>query len=133
MISQTKKEGWDDDRWDNPRWDDPWEDSESTRTASDGGSIMRAGIAAGAAGIVVLAAGLAIMRSRSRDGDSEIEDGEFPPHKDMHEEVTVAGETCNMSVDGSTMAQSWKSPRGFQTTTSDDEGEFQDEPLDDSE
>ena len=121
------EEGWDDDSWNDPR-----DDEDTTRTASTEGSYVRAGIAAGAAGIVVLAAGLAIMRSRSIGEESEGEDSEFPAHKDLHEEATVAGETCNMSIDGSTMAQSWKSPRGFQSTTSDDEGEFQDEPLDDS-
>ncbi|KAL3921419.1 MAG: hypothetical protein SGILL_002758 [Bacillariaceae sp.] len=115
--------GWDDDRWDT---DDRWEDN--TRS-SESSSIVRAGVAAGAAGIVVLAAGLAIMRSRSRHAASEAEEDAFPRHKNLHEDsATVAEETCNMSVDG-TMA-SWKSPRGFQTTSSEDEGEFQDEPLD---
>jgi hypothetical protein len=121
------QEGWNDDRWDNTN-----EGENSSQSSSTGGSFVRAGVAAGAAGVVVLAAGLAIMRSRSRHDGFDAEDDTFPPHKNLSEEVTVAGETCNMSVDGSTMAQSWKSPRGFQTSTSEDEGEFQDEPLDDS-
>jgi hypothetical protein len=87
-------------------------------------SFVRAGVAAAAAGIVVLAAGLAVMRSRRNDVDEE---ESFPQQKGVSSESTVAGETCNMSVDDSTVAQ-WKTPPRFQNETLDEE--FEDEPLD---
>lgn len=94
-------------------------------------SIVRAAVAAGAAGVVVLAAGLAIMRSRSSGGVAELdEDATISPHKEVSGDATVADETCNMSTDGSSYAaQSWKTPVGFRNTTEEDD-EFHDEPLD---
>ncbi|KAG7358566.1 hypothetical protein IV203_015155 [Nitzschia inconspicua] len=102
--------------------------SSSTTSSTDTtGSFMRAGVAAAAAGVVVLAAGLAIMRSRVQ-GDVE-EDQTFSPAKKMSGDATIAGETCNMSVDTSSVAHSWKTPMGFQNNTQEDESEFEDEPL----
>jgi hypothetical protein len=103
-------------------------DDETTTQSESSGSFMRAGIASAAAGIVVLAAGLAVMRSRTQN-EVEGDDQTFSPQKDCSGDSTVAGETCNMSVDDSTVAQSWKSPAGMKNET-EDEGEFQDEPLD---
>jgi hypothetical protein len=106
-------------------------DESSTVGSGDStSSIVRAGVAAGAAGIVVLAAGLAIMRSRSRGGGELDEDATISPHKEASGDSTVADETCNMSTDGSSYAaQSWKTPAGFRNTTDEDD-EFHDEPLD---
>lgn len=103
-------------------------DSSRTRTQDTTGSFVRAGVAAGAAGLVVLAAGLALMSSRSRSGEVE-DDQTISTMKKMSGDATVAGETCTMSVDGSSVAQSWKTPIGVQNHTAE-EGEFQDEPLD---
>lgn len=89
-------------------------------------SNVRAAVAAAAAGIVVLVAGLAVMRSRGNTVDGEEES--FSPQKDVSGDSTVAGETCNMSLDGSSLAQ-WKPPTGFKNETQE-EDEFEDEPLD---
>lgn len=101
----------------------------STSSQDTTGSFVRAGVAAGAAGLVVLVAGLAIMGTRPRRGEAE-EDQTISSVKKMSGDATVAGETCNMSVDGSSVAQSWKTPMGFQNHTTEEEGEFEDEPLD---
>lgn len=104
-------------------------DKSSARTVDTTGSFMRAGVAAAAAGVVVLAAGLAIMRSRMQGGDID-EDQTISPMKKMPGDATVAGETCNMSVETSSVAHSWKTPMGFRNGTVEEEGEFEDEPLD---
>jgi len=105
------------------------DDAPISRSTGSGG-LMRAGVAAAAAGVVVLAAGLAVMRSRTRDIEDDGEES-FSPHKETSstDSATVAGETCGMSMDGSSVAQSWKSPVGFRNETDDDD-EFEDEPLD---
>jgi hypothetical protein len=116
--------------------------SGNTRSSSSSDEFMRAGIAAGAAGLVVLVAGLAIMRGRngsSVDGEADEADN-IAPHKDSDDTNTVAGETVNMSLDGSSVAaSSWRTPKGFKKYDDDDDddaeeddGEFEDEPLDDS-
>jgi hypothetical protein len=105
-------------------------DGTSTARSQDtAGSFVRAGVAAAAAGVVVLAAGLAILRSQSR-GDQTAEDP-ISPLKKLSGDSTVAEETCNMSMDGSSMARSWKTPTGFnRNSTGQEECEFEDEPLD---
>lgn len=110
-----------------------------TRTNSGSSNeYVTAGIAAGAAGLVVLAAGLAIMRGRtagsSDANEEEVENIAPHKHKDEAEDAnTVAGETVSMSLDGTSVAQSWRTPTGFKKYDTDvDEDEFEDEPLDDS-
>jgi hypothetical protein len=104
--------------------------SSSTRSQDTAGSFVRAGVAAASAGVVVLAVGLAILRSQSRGGKAD-DDQTITPLKKLSGDNTVAGETCNMSMDGSSVAQSWKTPTGFSSnTTGQEENEFEDEPLD---
>jgi hypothetical protein len=104
--------------------------SSSARSKDTAGSFVRAGVAAAAAGVVVLAAGLVIMRSQSRGGEAS-EGDTIAPLKKLSGDSTVAGDTCNMSMDGSSVAQSWKTPTGFsKNRTVQEESEFEDEPLD---
>jgi hypothetical protein len=65
-----------------------------------------AGIAAGAAGLVVLAAGLILLRRRKTEDEEYDETYGEKGNGDM----TVAGETCNMSVDSppSEMFAPWR-------------------------
>jgi hypothetical protein len=106
--------------------------SSSSRSQDTSGSFVRAGVAAAAAGVVVLAAGLAMMRSYSRGGEVDGDDTISPlTAKKLRGDSTVAEETCGMSLDGSSVAQSWKTPTGFHNnTTGQEESEFEDEPLD---
>jgi hypothetical protein len=102
----------------------------SSRTGDDDGgeytSYVRAGVAAAAAGIVVLAASLAMLRSR-RGGLGD-EDQSFSPQKLSSEDSTIADETCNMSMDDSSgHFQTWRTTRTYNDTA---EHEFEDEPLD---
>jgi len=89
-------------------------------------SKARAGVAAAAAGIVVLAASLAMLRSR-RVGHGD-EDQSLSPQKLCSEDSTIAGETCNMSMDDSSShSTNWRTMKTFNETN---EHEFEDEPLD---
>jgi hypothetical protein len=108
---------------------EPTEDesaSSSQSTEESTSSMVRAGVAAAAAGLVVLVAGLAVMRSRRHD-DVDDEEDSFSPNKEVSGDSTVAGETCNMSLDGSSVAQ-WKASTGLQNNTQGDE--LKEEPLD---
>jgi hypothetical protein len=99
----------------------------SSRTGDDSGpSYAGAGIAAAAAGFVVLAASLAMLRSRR--GGLDDENQSFSPQKLSSEDSTIADETCNMSMDDSSgHFQTWRTTRTYNDTA---EHEFQDEPLD---
>lgn len=100
----------------------------SSRTGNGGGSssYAGAGIAAAAAGFVVLAASLAVLKSRRGGLDDENES--FSPQKLSSEDSTIAGETCNMSMDDSSgHFQTWRTTRTYNDTP---EHEFEDEPLD---
>ena len=110
--------------------------SESTGRSGSGensSSFVRAGVAAAAAGVVVLAAGLAMLKSRRPSLDDDVDDDDiqsFSPQKSSSsEDSTIAGETCNMSVDDSSshFAQ-WRSMKTYNNGTEEDE--FEDEPLD---
>jgi hypothetical protein len=94
--------------------------SDSTQSSST----MKMGLAAAASGIVVLAAGAALMR-RQRS-DQGLED----PYSDnlKGDSATVAGETYTPSIDSST---AWRKSSPY-VTNADDDGEFEDEPLDSS-
>jgi hypothetical protein len=97
------------------------------------GSFATAGVAAAAAGIVVLAAGLVLLRRRKTDDLDEFDEkyGKTPKG-----DATVAGETCNMSLDGSSVTP-WTTKNTTRYTMDDDddsdgaidEDEFEDEPL----
>ena len=91
----------------------------TSQAGASGTNTTTAAIAAGAAGIVVLAAGLIILRRRRQ------EDGEFDEDygtKEDQGDATVAGETCNLSVDASSEAPSWRRCH---------HREFEDKPLGD--
>jgi hypothetical protein len=98
---------------------------------ADGSATFTAGVAAAAAGIVVLTAGLFLLRRKE-----DPEDGEFGEASCKKGDITVAGETCNMSLDGSSAAP-WRSNATKYADNGDDdeldESEFEDEPLDDDE
>jgi len=93
-------------------------------------TMFTAGLASTAAGIVVLAAGLVLLR-RQQDADED----EFGESTGKNKgDATVAGETCNMSLDGSSAAASWRNSTKYADDGDDDdldEDEFEDEPLDD--
>jgi len=99
----------------------------SSTTKNSSSSYVRAGVAAAAAGVVVLAASLAMMKSkRARFVDDE--DQTLSPRKSSLEESTIAGETCNMSLnDSSDHFRHWRTRKAYNDT---DEHEFEDEPLD---
>jgi len=101
--------------------------SSDGKSKSEGSSSKaRAGVAAAAAGIVVLAASLAMLRSR-RVGHGD-EDQSLSPQKLCSEDSTIAGETCNMSMDDSSShSTNWRTMKTFNETN---EHEFEDEPLD---
>jgi hypothetical protein len=90
-----------------------------------------AGVAAAAAGIVVLAAGLILLRRRKTEDDEFDEKYGKTPKGD----ATVAGETCNMSLDGSSVVPWTKGSTRYTMDDDDDsdgaldEDEFEDEPL----
>jgi len=99
----------------------------SSRSGGESSSSKaRAAVAAAAAGIVVLAASLAMLRSK-RVGLGD-EDQSLSPQKLCSEESTIAGETCNMSMDDSSShSTNWRTMRTFNETN---EHQFEDEPLD---
>jgi len=99
----------------------------SSTTKNSSSSYVRAGVAAAAAGVVVLAASLAMLKSkRARFVDDE--DQTLSPRKSSLEESTIAGETCNMSLnDSSDHFRHWRTRKAYNDT---DEHEFEDEPLD---
>mmetsp|Transcript_31811 Transcript_31811/g.36529 ORF Transcript_31811/g.36529 Transcript_31811/m.36529 type:complete len:443 (+) Transcript_31811:252-1580(+) len=101
--------------------------SSDGKSKSEGSSSKaRAGVAAAAAGIVVLAASLTMLRSR-RVGHGD-EDQSLSPQKLCSEDSTIAGETCNMSMDDSSShSTNWRTMKTFNETN---EHEFEDEPLD---
>jgi hypothetical protein len=82
--------------------------SSSAKSQDSVGSFVRAGVTAAILGVVVLVVGLTMMRSQSR-GCKAADDQTIAPLKKLSGN-TVAGETCNMSMDGSSVAQSWKTP-----------------------
>jgi len=94
---------------------------------SEGGSNMKMGLAAAAAGIVVLAAG-AVMIKRNQTSRGRLED---PYNENLKgDSATVAGETCNASIDGSS---AWRKTSPYITSHDIDESELEDEALDDDE
>jgi hypothetical protein len=102
----------------------------SARSQDSVGSFVRADVAAATVGVVVLVVGLTNMRSQSRGGRAA-DDHNITPLKKLSGDNTVAGETCNMSTDGSSVAQSWKTPTGISNNiTGQEENQFEDEPLD---
>jgi len=105
------------------------EETANTSSNSDGessSSKARASVAAAAAGIVVLAASLAMLRSRRVGLDDE--DQSLSPQKLYSEDSTIAGETCNMSMDDSSShSTNWRTMNTFNETN---QHEFEDEPLD---
>lgn len=98
---------------------------EGENTKASGGSFVMGGAAAAAAGFVVLVAGVAILK---RKQEEELEDPyEKSFGKNLKGDATVAGETCNISLDGS----SWRKESPY--ADNDEEDEFDDEPLDNDE
>jgi hypothetical protein len=93
-----------------------------SQDGSTQGSSFKMGLAAAAAGIVVLAAGAAMLK-RQR-GEEELED----PYSDnlKGDAATLAGETCTASLDGSSV---WRKSSPYANDDLDD-SEFEDEPLD---
>ena len=75
----------------------------------------------------MLAASLAMLKSK-RAGFVDDEDQTLSPGKSGLEESTIAGETCNMSLnDSSDHFRHWRTRKAYNDT---DEHEFEDEPLD---
>mmetsp|Transcript_15874 Transcript_15874/g.36422 ORF Transcript_15874/g.36422 Transcript_15874/m.36422 type:complete len:424 (+) Transcript_15874:62-1333(+) len=103
-----------------------------TTSSSDGessSSFVRAGVAAAAAGVVVLAAGLAMLKSRRPSVDDDDTQSFSPGGKSTTEDLTIAGDTCTMSVDDSTgHFAHWRTAKSYNNVS--EGGEFQDEPLD---
>jgi hypothetical protein len=96
-------------------------------SSGEGTSSMKMGLAAAAAGIVVLAAGAALIKRKQRH-DGRLED----PYSDnlKGDSATLAGETCNTSIDGSA---AWRKTSPYVTSHDVDESELEEEPLDDNE
>eukprot|EP00934_Nitzschia_sp_Nitz4_P008858 Nitzschia sp. Nitz4//scaffold163_size50693//9642//10991//NITZ4_006983-RA/size50693-snap-gene-0.66-mRNA-1//-1//CDS//3329538016//8848//frame0 len=96
-------------------------DSDVAVSSFMGSTGFKSGIAAAAAGIVVLAAGLALYKRRQ--GESE---GVDPYEGNLKgDSATVAGETCATSVDGSSQ---WRKTSPYAKELNEDE--FHDEPID---
>jgi hypothetical protein len=96
-----------------------------TDGSTRGEGTFKMGLAAAAAGIVVLAAGAAMLK-RQR-GEEQLED---PYSENLKgDAATLAGETCTASLDGSSV---WRKSSPY-ITDDLDESEFEDEPLDDDE
>lgn len=93
--------------------------------SSESASSMKMGLAAAAASIVVLAAGAAMMKRQGSDDNSSLDD----PYGDnlKGDSATLAGETCNTSIDGSA---AWRNSSPYARSHDLDESEFEDEPLD---
>jgi hypothetical protein len=91
---------------------------------------VKAGVASAAAGILVLAAGLVLFRRRKDDGLEEFDE---KYGNNLKGGATVAGDTCNMSLDGSSV---WRKNSSYDhdddLDLDEDEDELEDEPLDDS-
>jgi len=102
---------------------------ESTGSSSETSSIVQAGVGAAAAGIVVLAAGLALLKTRRPSPDDENEDAlSFVPEVSPAEEGTThVGDIGTMSADDASFAH-WRTAKSYNDGI--DAGEFQDEPLD---
>lgn len=101
----------------------------TSTTTTEGATTFKMGLAAAAAGIVVLAAGAAMLkRQRQRVEQEELED----PYSDnlKGDAATIAGETVNTSIDGSSV---WRKTSPYMTNAELDDGEFEDEPLDSDE
>lgn len=96
------------------------------RTESDGSTgangTFKMSLAAAAAGIVVLAAGAAMLK---RQRSQEVLDDPYSDNLkgDAH---TLAGETYTASIDGSA---AWRKTSPYITKAEMDEGDFEDEPL----
>jgi hypothetical protein len=90
-----------------------------------------AGIAAAAAGLVVLAAGLILLKRRRKTTEEE-EYGEMYDKKGDAGDMTVAGETCNMSVDSppSEMFVPWRDEDIIEEDELDEEDELEEEDED---
>jgi len=97
---------------------------------SESSSFVRAGVAAAAAGVVILAAGLAMLKSRRPSQDDDNNDTQsFSPRKSSSEDLTIAGDTCTMSVeDASSHFAHWRTAKSYNNGS--EGGEFKDEPLD---
>ena len=101
-------------------------------------SFVRAGVAAATAGVVVLAAGLAMLKSRRPglidDDDDDDDVQSFSPRKSSSEDYstsTIAGETCNMSMDdASDHFSHWRTMKTYNNNNGTEGEEFDDEPLD---
>lgn len=119
--------------------DVPIPPSTTEPVSATGSSLMIGGATAAAAGVLVLAAGLIMLWRRQNNGDADMEDFENDYTKNLKGDSTIAGETCNMSLDGSSATPtSWR--RGIHFRDNDpidenefDEDEFHDEPLSDDE
>jgi hypothetical protein len=111
--------------------DAPTTDGDSTNgnSGESSSSFVRAGVAAAAAGVVLLAAGLAMLKSRRPSGNDETEDMQSFSPKSTSEDVTFAGDTCNMTEeDASGHFAHWRTAKSYNDGS--EGGEFQDEPLD---
>lgn len=103
-------------------------DSTDGNSGESSSSFVRAGVAAAAAGIVVLAAGLAMLKSRRPSVDDENDDMQSFSPKSASEDVTFAGETSNTTEeDASGHFAHWRTAKSYNDGT--EGGEFQDEPL----
>jgi hypothetical protein len=91
-----------------------------------GSSFVKAGVGAAAAGFVVLAAGLLLLK-RKREDEGLEDPYEKNFGRNLKGDATVAGETCNMSLDGST---AWRKESPYADSDADMDDEFEDEPLD---
>lgn len=91
--------------------------------SATGSGTFKMGLAAAASGIIVLAAGVALLK-RQRS-DEVLED----PYSDnlKGDSATLAGETYTTSLDSTS---GWRKSSPYVTNTEIDESEFEDEPLD---
>jgi len=100
----------------------------TSSSSSESSSIVQAGVGAAAAGVLVLAAGLALLKTRRPSLDNEDDDVQsFSPDMSIEEDTTHTGKACAVPETDHSFAH-WRTAKSYNDGI--DAGEFQDEPLD---
>lgn len=105
-------------------------DGSTSSSSSESSSFVRAGVAAAAAGVVVLAVGLAMLQKRRPSLEDDNDDIQsFSPRKSTAEDLSITGDAYTTAEeDASSHFAHWRTAKNYNDGA--EGGEFQDEPLD---